>query len=111
MSDAAATASVLAPRGELDLVTTRELTSRLAELAGTPGDAVLDLSEVTFIDSMGLGTVMKAAQRFRRQDKQLVLVVPPDGAVDRLLAITGIGGRLCVAGSRDAALETASRER
>ena len=44
--EASAIAPVLAPTGDLDLVTARDLGTRLSELAGTPGDAVLDLSGV-----------------------------------------------------------------
>lgn len=102
------TPPVLTPTGDLDLVSARDLGSRLGELAGSPGDAVLDLSRVRFMDSIGLGVVLKAANRFRRQDKQLHLVVPPDGAIDRLLEITGTRGHISVAPDLSAALDRAA---
>ena len=108
---ASATVPVVAPAGDLDLVTARDLGTRLAELAGTPGDAVLDLSEVGFIDSVGLGVVLKAVERYRRQGKQLVLVVPPGGAIARLLEFSGMSSRVAAHDTRDAALEHATRER
>ena len=107
MQDAAAIAPIIAPTGDLDLVTARDLGTRLAELAGTPGNAVLDLSGVSFMDSVGLGVVLKAVQRFRRQDKQLVLVVPPDGNVARILQLSGLRDRVTALDTRAAALTVA----
>jgi anti-sigma B factor antagonist len=109
MPDPAADIPVVAPAGDLDLATSRDLASRLGELAGTQGDAVLDLTEVGFIDSIGLAVVLKAANRFSRQDKQLVLVVPPEGNVSRLLEMSGVGGRVSRAETREDALARATR--
>jgi anti-anti-sigma factor len=102
---------VVTPTGDLDLASARSLASLLAELAGAPGDTVLDLSEVAFMDSVGLGVVLKAVNRFGRQDKQLVLVVPPDGNVARLIDLAGARGRVNLVESRDAALARAARAR
>jgi anti-anti-sigma factor len=96
---------VVAPTGALDLTGARGLGSRLAELAGTSGGAVLDLSGVEVIDSIGLGVVLKAASRFHRQGKRLVLVVEPESPVDRLLELAGTRGRLAVAASRHDAVD------
>jgi anti-anti-sigma factor len=104
-----ASVPVLAPAGDLDLATARGLGASLSELAGTAGDAVLDLTDVAFIDSMGLAVVLKAVNRFRRQDKCLVLVVEPDGNVARLLDAAGTRGRLTIAEDREAALALAAR--
>jgi len=88
----------VAPRGEIDLVTARDLSTRLSELAGVGGDAVLDLSAVSFIDSVGLGVILKAAGRFHRQGHRLTLVAPP-GPVRRLLELSGATTRLHVVDS------------
>jgi stage II sporulation protein AA (anti-sigma F factor antagonist) len=111
MQEASAATPVLAPTGALDLATSRSLGSELGELAGTPGDAVLDLSEVGFIDSMGLGVVLKAVNRFNRQGKALHLVVPPDGNVARLLELTGTTGRVSASETREQALARAGAPR
>ena len=111
MQDASATTPVVAPTGPLDLGTSRGLASHLGELAGTPGDAVLDLSGVDFMDSIGLGVVLKAVNRFSRQGKQLHLVVPPDGNVARLLEMSGTRGYVSAAETRDAALALADSAR
>lgn len=100
---AGAPVPTLAPVGALDLASSRGLQARLAELAGENGqDAILDLSGVTFIDSMGLGVVLKAASRFHRQGKRL-LIVAPEGPVHRILEFAGVSDRLPVVDSVDAA--------
>ena len=100
---------VVAPRGEIDLASSRELGSALGEIAGEPGVAlVLDLSEVTFMDSVGLGVVLKASSRFRRQAKRFVIVAPPGGQVMRLLELSGVGSRVALAHSREEAIAAAS---
>lgn len=111
MNDASAIPPVLAPIGDLDLNTSRALGSRLAELAGTPGDAVLDLSGVRFMDSVGLGVVLKAVSRFRRQGKQLHLVVPPDGNVARVLELSGTRAHVSASETRRDALDLAGAAR
>jgi len=50
---------VIAPRGELDLSTAAQLKERLAGNI----DTVLDLSELSFIDSTGIHVVVSTAQR------------------------------------------------
>ena len=93
----------VAPVGALDLGTARGLQSRMAELAGeSANQAILDLSGVTFIDSVGLGVVLKAASRFHRQGKRL-LIVAPEGPVLRILEFAGVTGRLPVVDTVDEA--------
>jgi stage II sporulation protein AA (anti-sigma F factor antagonist) len=111
MLDASANVPVVAPTGDLDLATSRDLASRLGELAGSPGDAVLDLSAVNFMDSIGLGVVLKAVNRFRRQGKQLHVVVPPEGNVERLLQLSGTRSHVSALQTRDAALTRAGTQR
>ncbi len=87
---------VVAPTGELDLHSSRDLAARLHEMAGDQsGDAILDLTAVGFMDSVGLGVVLKAANRFSRQGKRLHVVVP-EGPVRRLFDFAGVGDRLAV---------------
>jgi anti-sigma B factor antagonist len=93
--------STVRAMGEVDLASSRDLASRLGEAAGA-GDAttVLDLSRVTFMDSVGLGVVLQAANRFHRQGKRLLIVVPP-GPVRRLFDFAGVADRLSLLASRD----------
>ncbi|HEX2086328.1 MAG TPA: STAS domain-containing protein [Solirubrobacteraceae bacterium] len=104
-SNAATTDPVptVAPAGALDLASSRGLQTRLAELAGEHGHyAILDLSRVSFIDSVGLGVVLKAANRFHRQSKRL-FIVAPEGPVHRILDFAGVTDRLSVVDTVDEA--------
>ena len=103
---------VLAPTGDLDLSTSRDLAAQLSEMAGAPaGDAVLDLTGLSFIDSVGIGVVLKAVNRFSRQGKRLLLVVEPETNVSRLFDFAGTRERVTIATSRDEALGLATTPR
>ena len=105
MAQARTDVPTVSPRGEIDIASSRTLAVRLGELAGQPGDAILDLTEVTLLDSVGLGVVLKAVGRFQRQGKRLVIVAPPEGRVRTLLAFAGVEGRVEIADDHPAALE------
>ena len=103
---------VLAPTGDLELSTSRDLAAQLAEKAGEPaGDAVLDLTGLAFVDSVGLGVVLKAVNRFSRQGKRLVLVVDPESNVGRLFDFAGARERVTMVTTRDEALDLATTPR
>ena len=78
------------PVGELDLATTGEVAAALDEMreAGFR-TVVLDLSEVTFIDSSGIHTIVEA-RRAAERDRVSLVVVPGPPAVQRLFALTGV---------------------
>ena len=84
---------VLAPGGELDLANAAELEARLAQ-AHRPGTTVvLDLRDVTFIDSSALAVVLSAHRRLLRTGGALRLVHPADSVL-RVLRICGLADRL-----------------
>jgi anti-sigma B factor antagonist len=90
--------------GEIDIAATPRLSTVLAMAATRPGGrVVLDLSEVTFIDSTALGTILKAAAQFDESGTLLAVVVP-DGPVRRLLAMTNLTQRFRLFATRPAAL-------
>jgi anti-sigma B factor antagonist len=64
---------------------------------------VLDLSDVTFIDSTALGTILKAATQLD-DGGTLLAVVVPDGPVRRLFEMTNLTQRFRLFGTRAAAL-------
>ena len=77
--------------GEIDSFTAPELATRLGE----DGIAVIELSEVTFIDSSGLRALVEAHQRRLEAGSSLTLR-SPSAAVQRLLEISGLHGHLDV---------------
>ena len=89
---------IVAPAGELDIATSDTLDQALAENR----DTILDLSDISFMDSTGIRTMVGVHNRLNEAGKRLRLVVPP-GPVARIIEITGLTGALDLAESRDAA--------
>jgi anti-sigma B factor antagonist len=74
--------------GEVDLHVAPELRERLTTAIEEGADyIVLDLSRVTFIDSMALGVLLGALKRLRPRGGELRLVVPSSD-VRRIFEIT-----------------------
>ena len=69
-------ATIVAARGELDMATAPRLRDLvIARLTAGDTSIVLDLSEVEFLDSTGLGTLVAILKRARSLDARLALVV------------------------------------
>jgi anti-sigma B factor antagonist len=94
---------VLAVRGELDLYSTPQLTAELDAIAGERTNVVVDLSEVSFMDSTALGAILLASRRLRDAERRLALVSPVPGTT-KLLTMVGIDRVVPVVESRDEAL-------
>lgn len=78
-------------RGEIDLANADSL-AELAERA-VPNSAqglVLDLSDVTYLDSTGLRLVFRLARRLGDRQQALRLVVPEGARIARVLAFSGV---------------------
>jgi len=76
---------VVKPDGEIDMYTAPNLARALRNCADGHELLVCDLSEVSFIDSSGIQTLIEAAQR----DPRLVIRDPSE-PVEKLLALSGI---------------------
>ena len=93
--------------GELDMSATPRLSTVLAMASASRGGRlVLDLTDVSFIDSTVLGTILKAAAQLDESGTSLA-VVAPEGPVRRLLQMTNLTQRFRLYSTRDEALETA----
>ena len=80
----------LVPVGELDLVTAPLLTRSLREAEQERGVAVLlDLSELTFMDSSGLAAILEAVQRTESNGGRLT-ITPGEGPAARVLALADV---------------------
>lgn len=84
------------PRGELDLATVPELEEQvLAAIREGARSVVLDLRELTFMDSTGVRTIVAAHQVAEETGHDLRIVRPPrDSAVSRVIEISGIDAAL-----------------
>src|SRR5918999_5498285 len=93
--------------GELDMSATPRLSTVLAMACASPGGRlVLDLSEVSFVDSTALGTILKAAAQLDEAGTNLA-VVAPEGPVRRLLEMTNLTQRFRLFATRAEALAAA----
>jgi anti-sigma B factor antagonist len=83
-------AFVVSVVGEADLHTAPELTRALDGVIGLGGTgAVVDLADVSFIDSTTLGVLLRAHSRLQALGGRLVIVAS-DRRVLRTLEITGL---------------------
>jgi anti-anti-sigma factor len=88
--------AVLQVSGELDLVTSPVLRQRVHDaVAEGRHSLVLDLSEVFFCDSSGVGVLIAARRLIRSCQGRLRLILPAHGAVDgshvnRVLGALGV---------------------
>ena len=83
---------IVAVRGELDVLTSPFLWERMEPaLAGLTGKLVLDFAELSFIDSMGLGIIVRAQSRLRGESPERQIVVRHLNAHARkVFEITGL---------------------
>jgi anti-sigma B factor antagonist len=83
---------VVSVSGEVDVATAPILRDRLQELsAGGASTVVIDLQEMTFLDSTGLGVLVGALKRCREGGGELRLVAAQPRIL-KLLDITGLMG-------------------
>lgn len=88
--------AVLQVSGELDLVTSPVLRQRVHDVVAEGRHSlVLDLSQVQFCDSSGVGVLIAARRLLRSCQGRLRLVLPAQGAVDgshvnRVLGALGV---------------------
>jgi anti-sigma B factor antagonist len=79
--------------GELDLATAPRLMQTLRQAEDRARRVVLDLRDVTFMDTSGLHVIEDASVRATSAGRKLVLVRGPS-QVERVLALTGARDRL-----------------
>lgn len=97
-------ATVVSAQGELDAYEAPHLSAALAQAALAEGGVVVDLQEVSFMDSTALGVVVRAVRELGETGRR-VRVVLPRGTARRVFEITTVDRVLPVAGSRALALE------
>jgi anti-anti-sigma factor len=90
-------AAVLRVTGDMDVDTAYRVPDEVAALFddATPRQVVLDLSGVTFLDSVGLGMLVRAQDEALAHDAGFRLLAPSD-PVSRTLSITAMDTHFAV---------------
>jgi anti-anti-sigma factor len=95
--------------GEIDISTVTRLRERLFELAASSRHLVIDLDQVTFIDSAGLSALVGAANHAAAHGTS-VRVVCACPRIRKLFRLTGLDHRLPPAPTLDEALAAPGRQ-
>ena len=83
--------------GEIDLASASGVAEELS--SAVPNRAlglIIDLGATTYLDSSGISLVFDLAERLRRRQQQLRLVVPEGAPLRRVLRIVDAGGAMPV---------------
>ena len=100
-------AHVVEPHGEIDLATAAELKQRLeAVIASGAATIIVDLSDVAFIDSTGIGVLLSVQRRITAGEREMVTICP-DPLVRRIFEVAGLLDVLRVVGTRRDAIALA----
>jgi anti-sigma B factor antagonist len=96
--------AIVAVAGEIDISTVIPLRERLLEVATSGAPLVVDLEQVSFIDSVGLAMLVGAAKRADAHggSLQVVCALPK---VRQLVRLTGLDRRIPQFRTLDEALE------
>lgn len=90
-------------RGAMDLGTASGLTATLeAVIRESRGAFVIDLCDVTFLDSSGVSVLVRARAMLGREERALLIICPP-GPARRIFELAGIDDLLELFETRDQA--------
>jgi len=96
-------ALVVSVRGDVDLATASHLDSEILTSWQPPQALIVDASAVPFMDSTGLGVLIKAAERAGELGGTVAIVTTTD-RVRKVITITGLDSFIYVARSLPEAL-------
>ena len=100
-------ADVVTVRGELEVTSALSLATRFSEVVEErSGSVIVDLCDLSFIDSTGLTVLLTAFRRLRKRGRAMAIVCPP-GPVRRVFELTRTLETLSVCDDRDRAMATA----
>jgi anti-anti-sigma factor len=96
-------ATIVPVEGEVTFSNVERLTRRLDAALGEAPNLVVDLADVTFIDSSGLSALLTASARARERGGVVALVLG-EGEPPSIFRFRGVERLLALYPSRDAAL-------
>ena len=77
--------------GEVDIIQAHALRDRLlGAVRNEDLGLVIDLSEATYIDSVGVSLLFELAERLGERQLKLAVVLPEDGLVERVLTMVDL---------------------
>lgn len=95
-------AAVVALQGELDLYNAQAVRDALTAAVKEAGRVVVDLSEVTFVDSTAMGLLIEA--RAQLPDRSAFVLAAPGIETRRALQVSGLDRHFTITDTVDAAL-------
>jgi anti-sigma B factor antagonist len=96
--------TIVAVGGEIDVYTAPKLRDKITELVSAGSyDLVIDMQEVEFLDSTGLGVLVGGLKKVRAHDGSLQLVCNQDRLL-KIFRITGLAKVFVIHETPDAAL-------
>jgi anti-anti-sigma factor len=82
---------VVSLAGEVDIVQAHDLRGRLAgAIRNEDLGLVVDLTDATYIDSVGVSLLFELAERLAERQLQLAVVLPETGLVRRVIRIVNL---------------------
>ncbi len=94
--------------GELEVVTTEEFSTRMADLGGSgSAGVVIDLAGISFIDSSGINALVQAIRAVEARGGKAV-IASPSTVAQRVFTITRLSEVVALEEDRSAALAAVS---
>ena len=91
-------------QGDIDLHRSPSLHEALVDICGEkPARLILDMSEVNYIDSSGVGSLVEIYRRLKRSDGALILVAP-GSRVMSVLEITRLDKFFAIVNTQEEAM-------
>jgi len=92
--------------GEIDMSNAATVRQQIAEYVTPDADAVIvDLSELSFIDSAGLHSLIELGTVLNERRQQFLLCLPPGSTIRRAIEIIGLPHAVSVYSDRSEAME------
>lgn len=93
--------------GEVDIVQAQDLRKRLlGAIRNEDLGLVVDLTDATYIDSVGVSLLFELAERLAERQLRLAIVLPEAGLVQRVLTIVNLASVAEIRPTVDEALAT-----
>ena len=97
---------IAALQGEIDLANAKMVAGEIGN--AVPNDAagvVLDLADVTYLDSSGVHLVFELNERLRSRQQRLTIALPEGARIGRVLELVNVGSIVPIEPTVDSALE------